>query len=202
MKNNNVDTAAFLNPEEQATLREIARETLEYFVGQGEMLDLQGYRLSDNLQADGAAFVTLRYQDALRGCIGHTRFLQPLVHSVRENTVNAAARDPRFGPLTAQEVSGTRIEISVLCPGESPDTPFIEVHDPNEIVIGRDGLYLAGAGPRGGGLLLPQVPVEQGWDQQQFLEALCRKAGAVGHAWEQPESKLFRFSVQVIREEA
>lgn len=194
-------TIKFLNDEEMRQLLKIAADTLECYVLKGETLDLERYTLSDKLHADGAAFVTLKNEGVLRGCIGHTRFIQPLVTSVRDNTVNAAARDPRFGPVTTQEMTTIKIEISVLCPGTAPDSPFIEVKDPNEVVIGRDGLYLTGVGPRGGGLLLPQVPVEHGWNVRQYLDALCRKAEAPELAWEQPESKLYRFSAQIISDD-
>ncbi len=196
---NKTDTTSYyLSDEEMELLLQIATETLDCYVLKGESLDLQSIELSEKLNADGAAFVSLKNEGVLRGCIGHTRFIQPLATSVRDNTVNAAARDPRFGPVTTQEMATIKVEISVLCPGTELDSPFIEVKDPNEIVIGRDGLYLTGVGPRGGGLLLPQVPVEQRWNLEQYLNALCRKAEAPELAWEQPDSKLYRFSAQII----
>ena len=74
------------------------------------------------------------------------------------------------------------------------------MNDPSEIVLGRDGLYLECDTGRGG-LLLPQVPVEQGWDLDQYLSGLCRKAGVAEGAWSDAGNKLYRFSAQVFSEE-
>ena len=189
----------YLNEEEEKLLLRIARDSLETYVRSGISLDLDEYPLTDRLREKHGAFVTLRRNGELRGCIGYTKSIEALVEAVRDNAVNAAARDPRFNPVTPEELDEIEIEVSALCSGETPDSPFIEVHDINEIEIGRDGLYLQ-AGPRGGGLLLPQVPMEQGWDLQQYLSGLCRKAGVSDGAWNQPGSKLYRFSAQVFSE--
>ncbi|MCF6286012.1 MAG: AmmeMemoRadiSam system protein A [Candidatus Hydrogenedentes bacterium] len=194
------DPAPFLNDSEQSLLLKIARDTLTTFVGSQRRLPLDTYPLTDELQACHGAFVTLRASGTLRGCIGHTRNIESLAEAVRDNTINAAARDPRFTPVTADELSAIRIEISALCPGTQPGLPFIPIHDISEISLGRDGLYLDHAGSKGGGLLLPQVPGEQGWDLPQFLEGICRKAGAAPDAWKHDDCQLYRFSAQVFRE--
>jgi AmmeMemoRadiSam system protein A len=190
----------YLDAAEEELLLQIARDSLESYVRGGERLDLKDYELTDNLRAKHGAFVTLRCEGQLRGCIGYTKSLEPLAQAVRDNAINAAGRDPRFDPVSPGELDSIRVEVSALCPGDMPDSPFIEIHDISEIVIGRDGLYLEHAGPQGGGLLLPQVPTEQGWDLDQYLAGLCRKCGAAERAWEQPEARLFRFSAQVFGE--
>ncbi len=190
----------YLNDAEEALLLRIARDSLETFILKGEHLDLAAYPLTDALREKHGAFVTLRRSGALRGCIGYTKNIEALAEAVRDNAINAAARDPRFPPVTVEELPELDIEVSALCPGDTPDSPFLEVRAISEIVIGRDGLYLEQAGPRGGGLLLPQVPVEQGWDLPAFLAALCRKAGAPERAWELPGARLYRFSAQVFSE--
>ena len=190
----------FLSSAEEQLLLRIARESLRAYIQETHRIDLDGYPLTPELRARHGAFVTLRLGGELRGCIGHTRNLEPLAEAVRDNAINAAVRDPRFPPLALAELEAIHIEISALCPGAKPDSPFIPVRDIGEIVIGRDGLYLDHAGSRGGGLLLPQVAAERKWSVEQFLEALCQKAGAESGAWKLPGSDLFRFSAQVFGE--
>jgi AmmeMemoRadiSam system protein A len=158
------------------------------------------YPLSPGLLEAHGAFVTLRKHGELRGCIGYTAPSAPLAEAVRDNAINAATRDPRFPPVIEEELKAIRIEVSALQHGDSEDTPFIRLHDVSEIVLGRDGLYLEHAGRRGGGLLLPQVPLEQGWSREQFLDAICTKAGALPGAWNRPGVMLYRFSAQIFAE--
>ena len=101
----------------------------------------------------------------------------------------ASSPTSRAGP------AGT-ISISALTPGDTPETPFRRVNDLDEIVIGRDGLFIERP-PSRGGLLLPQVAEEQHWDVRQFLAGVCLKAGYPDRAWEQPGTNLYRFSAQV-----
>jgi AmmeMemoRadiSam system protein A len=193
-------SSPFLSEGEEVLLLQIARDSLTGYVRDRKRLSLADYALSEELQKRHGAFVTLRAGGKLRGCIGHTRNLEPLAEDVRDNTINAAARDPRFKPVTENELDAIRIEISALCPGSQPDSPFIPVNDIEEIVLGRDGLYLDHAGAKGGGLLLPQVPAEQGWDLPTFLEGVSQKAGAAPDAWQNDECQLYRFSAQVFGE--
>ncbi|HPO16702.1 MAG TPA: AmmeMemoRadiSam system protein A [Candidatus Hydrogenedentes bacterium] len=189
----------YLTEEEEKLLLQIARDSLQAYVLRGEHLDLDKYPLTDNLREKHGAFVTLRRQGGLRGCIGYTKNVEALAEAVRDNAVNAAVRDPRFTPVTPEELDEIDIEVSALCPGDTPESPYRAINTLDEIVIGRDGLYLELGGSRGGGLLLPQVPVEQGWNRSQFLSALCRKAGAPDRAWEKG-AKLYRFCAQVFSE--
>lgn len=191
---------SFLSREEEQLLLRIARESLLAYLRDERRIDLDIFPLTPELLERHGAFVTLRLNGELRGCIGHTRSLESLAEAVRDNAINAAVRDPRFFPLTLEELPKIHIEISALCPGTEPDSPFIPVSALSEIVIGRDGLYLDHAGSRGGGLLLPQVAEERNWDVQQFLAALCTKAGAAPDAWKGPGCELFRFSAQVFEE--
>lgn len=192
--------ARFLSPNEELLLLRIARDSLTSYVEKQTRIALEGYALTPELEARHGAFVTLRRGGELRGCIGHTRSLEPLAEAVRDNAINAAVRDPRFPPVRPEELSAIQIEVSALCPGAEPDSPFIPANDISEIVLGRDGLYLDGTGSLGGGLLLPQVPVERGWSLQEFLDAVCAKAGAPSGAWQEPGATLYRFSAQVFGE--
>jgi len=134
------------------------------------------------------AFVTLTIDDRLRGCIGHIVGDRPLYETIGEMAEAAAFGDPRFPPLSRQELADVAIEISIL-------GPLSPCPDPELVVVGRHGLLVR----RGGrsGLLLPQVPVEWGWDRQTFLDQTCRKAGMEPGCWQDPETTLFWFEAEV-----
>jgi len=136
------------------------------------------------LYEKGAAFVTLTAADELRGCIGQVEAHVPLWDCVREMAIAAATQDPRFAPVQIDELPGLSFEITML-------TPLECVEDPSTIVVGRDGLMIERGGARG--LLLPQVPVEWGWDRETFLGHVARKAGLPADAWRDPRAKLYRF---------
>ena len=137
------------------------------------------------------AFVTLKIGGRLRGCIGHVIGVAPLWRTVRDNAIAAAFEDPRFGPLQAEEMDHTHIEISALTPLQQ-----VGFHD---IVVGRDGILLERGQARG--LLLPQVAVEYGWDRETFLDHTCRKAGLEPGCWRHPDTVISTFSAQVFGEE-
>ncbi|HEY3173227.1 MAG TPA: AmmeMemoRadiSam system protein A [Thermoanaerobaculia bacterium] len=139
-----------------------------------------------------AIFVTLRIADRLRGCIGTLAPEGDLSRTVPRFALRAALEDPRFPALTAQELSECTIEISVL-------TPPRPLEDPEDIVIGRDGLILEFGGRRG--LLLPQVATEWEFDRTTFLAELSRKAGLPPDAWRQEGAKLWSFQAEVFSEE-
>ena len=126
------------------------------------------------LQPRGA-FVTLRLDGALRGCIGMIRPQLALAESVLRSAAAAATEDPRFPPLGRAELDRVRIEISAL------ERPF-RVLDPGQVVLGRHGLIVTQGRRRG--LLLPQVATEQGWDIGTFVEEACLKAGLAPDACE------------------
>lgn len=144
------------------------------------------------------AFVTLNtYPDRmLRGCIGYPYPVFSLAKTISE-AARAACHDPRFPVLTAEEAKSVTVEVTVLTVPE-----LLKASNPNEIIesvkIGRDGLILEYKGYRG--LLLPQVPVEQGWDVLDYLQGLSYKAGLHYDAWAQPEARLFRFEGEIFHE--
>jgi uncharacterized protein (TIGR00296 family) len=102
--------------------------------------------------------------------------------------VAAALDDPRFKPVTAEEVPDLDIDISVL-------TPLVRVKDLDDIVIGRDGLIIKKGYAQG--LLLPQVAAEYGWTVEEFLEQTCHKAGLPGDAYKSDDAEIYKFSAQV-----
>jgi MEMO1 family protein len=142
------------------------------------------------LQRRSGAFVTLKQNGELRGCIGHMRADQPLDQAVREMAVAAAFSDPRFPALTLKELDKTRLEISVL-------SPLRRITDTAEIQVGTHGLMLHQGGAQG--VLLPQVPVEEGWNRDQYLENLCSKAGLFPGCWRQGAA-LYTFTAEVFGE--
>ncbi len=143
-------------------------------------------------------FVTLHTYPGheLRGCIGI-----PLpVMSLREAIIESAqsvARDPRFPPLTATELDRIIVEVTVLTKPK-----LMTVKQPQEyltqIVIGRDGLIVEQSFYKG--LLLPQVPVEQAWDIEEYLSHTCMKAGLPPDAWFEKTTKISKFQGQIFTE--
>lgn len=189
----------YLSKAEENTLLLLARTTLEAYVHTSTRPKVEEFDLTDTLRKPHGAFVTLRKADELRGCIGYTSNTKPLAQTVLDSTVSSASNDPRFSPVTPGELDQVTIEVSALTAGDKPDTPFRRLDTIGDIVIGRDGLYIErGAGK--GGLLLPQIPVEQRWNVDQFLSALCRKAGLPDGAWNEADTILYRFSAQVFKE--
>lgn len=189
-----------LTEEEKRALLRIARDAIAAFL-RGQALPLEDYPLTESLAAHRCAFVTLHDAGGgLRGCIGTLEARTSLAEAVRDHAVHAACHDPRFSAVTSGELDTLSVEISALAPGEVPGTPFLPVASLDEIVVGRDGLYLKHVPSGRGGVLLPQVPVEQGWDLHAFLEGLCRKAGLPFRAWEDVSCRLYRFSAEVFGE--
>jgi AmmeMemoRadiSam system protein A len=139
-------------------------------------------------EASGA-FVTIKRGGRLRGCIGTLQCARPLPEEVRRVAVSAAREDPRFSPLTASELDGLEIEVSVLGPLEA-----IDPADPAAFEIGRHGLVVEQGYRRG--LLLPQVATEWGWDREQFLSHTCVKAGLASDAWRRGAT-VYRFGAIV-----
>jgi len=163
--------APYLDAEERRELLGIARRTIEGYVRDRRVPGVSG--LSGKLAEPGAAFVTLKKKGRLRGCIGYTEAVAPLFKVVQECAVAAAAEDPRFPPVSAGELPSIDLEISVL-------TPLAPIRA-EEVEVGRHGLMISHGGRRG--LLLPQVPVELGWDRETFLDQTCVKAGLPTDAW-------------------
>ena len=169
-------------------------------VGSAKRLDPEQCRATEAMQEHHGAFVTLHLGEQLRGCIGHIHHTMPLVEVVIESAINASTKDPRFDAVLVEGLDAITVEISALAWGDTPETPFFTVNEIDEIVIGRDGLYIE-IPPHRGGLLLPQVATERGWNTLQFLESVCLKAGYPDDAWKQPDANLCRFSAQVFGEE-
>jgi AmmeMemoRadiSam system protein A len=183
--------ASVLSAEGRRQLLALARGTLEAHF-RGEPPPRLPSDRSETFGDPRAVFVTLRMGDRLRGCIGTLAPEGDLSRTVPRFALRAAFEDPRFSGLASDELPGCTIEISVL-------TAPLPLDDPEEIVIGRDGLILEIAGRRA--LLLPQVATEWGFDRTTFLGELSRKAGLPPDAWRQPEAKLWSFQAEVFAED-
>jgi AmmeMemoRadiSam system protein A len=147
--------------------------------------------LAGTLADPAGAFVTLRINHDLRGCIGYIESSDPLATVIDEVAEKAAFEDPRFPPLTPDEFRRVHIEISVL-------SPMKRITSIEEIVVGTHGLLFEHGWHRG--LLLPQVATEYGWGREEFLDNVSRKAGLPRAAWRDENAKLFIFSAIVFAE--
>jgi len=146
---------------------------------------------NDALNQERGAFVTLKESGQLRGCIGYISAAKPLYVTVRDTATLAAFRDTRFQPVSASELSQLEYEISVL-------SPLRRVTDVREIKVGQHGLLMKNGGYQG--VLLPQVPVEAGWDRQTFLDETCAKAGMRAGCWKDEDTDIFMFTAVVFGE--
>ena len=143
---------------------------------------------SEILKEKRGGFVTLKKNGNLRGCIGYIEAYKPLYQTIREMAQAAAFDDPRFPEVAINEWPDLEVEISVL-------TPLREIDDPEIIEVGRHGLLIRHDGYSG--LLLPQVPVEYGWDREEFLAHTCEKAGLAPDCWRRSGCRLFIFSAEI-----
>jgi AmmeMemoRadiSam system protein A len=174
-----------LSDGDRLTLLALARKAILETVSSSNFPDVS--LVTGRLAEPQAAFVTLRWDGKLRGCIGQPDAAHGLAETVVQCAITAALRDPRFGPLRTEEIDALEIEISVI----SELRPV----RPEEIELGTHGIAVTGGGKRG--LLLPQVALERNWSVTQFLEATCRKAGLQANAWREPDTKLLAFTAEV-----
>jgi AmmeMemoRadiSam system protein B/AmmeMemoRadiSam system protein A len=177
---------------ERAALLRLARQTVTALLNGEKPASPDAEKLPAALRKDGACFVTLENHGQLRGCIGNMVARGPLYQAVIGNAIEAC-HDYRFAdnPVTARELDQLHIEISYL-------TPMKRIASTDEIVVGRDGLYITLGRDRG--VLLPQVAYERGWTRQEFLAEVCRKAGLPTNAWKQPEAQIDSFEAEVFGE--
>jgi AmmeMemoRadiSam system protein B/AmmeMemoRadiSam system protein A len=185
-----VETPFSLDEQEKAELLALARKSAEHAVREKEAYEPPA-STDDVLNQEHGAFVTLRESGALRGCIGYTSAIKPLYMTVRDTATLAALRDPRFQPVSPSELPQLEYEISVL-------SPLRRVVDIQQIQVGQHGLLMKNGTYEG--LLLPQVPVEQKWDRQKFLEQTCAKAGMHSDCWKDEDTDIFMFTAVVFGE--
>ena len=175
-----------IEPAERQRLLQLARDSIAAY--------LAGYPApvaapSSIMERRAGVFVSLHKDRALRGCIGHIEPDQELSRAIPDSAIAAASADPRFAPMTAEELADVHIELSVLGPLE-------RIGGPAEIEIGRHGLLVERGWNRG--LLLPQVAPAWGWDAEAFLSQTCHKAGLPPDAWK--TALVWRFEAEVFSE--
>lgn len=185
-----------LDLEEGRTLVKLARKTIRKYLEEGKKPDpLED--VSEALEKNRGVFVTLNKNGKLRGCIGRPLPTQPLIDGLMDSAISAATGDPRFPNLDSEELDNVTIEVSVLTLPEK-----IDVEDPNsypeKVKIGEDGLIVRCRGREG--LLLPQVPVNQDWNSEEFVSQTCVKAGLSPDSWLQDDIEIEKFSGQIFKE--
>jgi len=174
-----------LSVEAQQALLDLARRTAAHFL-QTETFP-PFYTDDPALLQPMGAYVTYEQDGTLRGCLGRLEGDRPAYLNVQYAAAAAAVADSRFPPVTPEELGGLTIEITLL-------EPMHQASDPSQIEIGRDGVLMR-LGDKGA-LFLPQVPPDQGWDVQETLINLCRKAGLPDDAWQRPDARFYVFSGQ------
>jgi hypothetical protein len=190
-----------LSLEEGKFLVELARNAVEENLKSRKRITVPE-NISEKLLQPCGVFVTINTirdgEKELRGCIGYPYPTTPLVQAVIESAISSATQDPRFYPLSLSDLDNVVFEISVLTPPQ-----LIEVKKPSEylpkIMVGKDGLIVE----RGmfKGLLLPQVPVEWKWDEEEFLCQCCTKAGLPPDCWLLENTKIYKFQAIIFEEE-
>jgi len=179
-----------LTGHEKNELLALARKSVEYAVWEKKPYEPTA-SASEVLNQERGAFVTLRKSGELRGYIGYTSAVKPLYMTVRDTATLAALRDTRFPPVSASELPQLDYEVSVL-------SPFRRVLDVRQIKVGQHGLLMKNGVYEG--ILLPQVPVDERWDRQRFLEETCAKAGMRSGCWKDENTDIFMFTAVVFGE--
>ncbi len=174
----------------------IARDVVTEYLKTGKKNALQE-DFKSRFSYNSGVFVTLNKANDLRGCIGFPTPEKNLYQSLVDAAIASATADPRFPPIKYEELKDISFEVTVL-------TPPVEVKVentldyPSKIKVGRDGLIVKWE--FGSGLLLPQVPIEWGWNEEEFLNHTCEKAGAPQDCWKRKETKILRFEGIIFKE--
>lgn len=178
------------------TLVKSARNIVTKFLRDGTRLILEN-NFQENFSFKSGVFVTLNNPLGLRGCIGYPLPDKKLFDALQEASIASATEDPRFPPVKSEELDSITFEVTVLTPPKKIDVkdPF---EYPSKIKIGQDGLIVKFG--YNSGLLLPQVPVEYGWNEKEFLEHTCEKAGLPKECWKNKEIEIQKFQGIVFKE--
>jgi len=186
-----------LSDSDGVVLVKTARKAVTKFLSYGNRMKLES-DLEEKFSFNSGVFVTLNNPDGLRGCIGFPMPEKKLAHAIIEGAIAAATEDPRFSPVKTNELNDIVFEVTVLTPPVE-----IDVSDPMEylekIKVGRDGLIIRHS--FSSGLLLPQVPVEYGWNVEEFLQHTCEKSGLARDTWKNESVKIEKFEGIIFKEE-
>ena len=186
-----------LSDSDGVLLVKAARRAVTELLSNGNRIKLES-DLEEKFSFNSGVFVTLNNPDGLRGCIGFPMPEKKLSHAIIEGAIAAATEDPRFPSVKTNELNDIVFEVTVLTPPVE-----IDVSDPTEylekIKVGRDGLIIKHT--FSSGLLLPQVPVEYGWNVEEFLQHTCEKAGLARDTWKNESVKIEKFEGIIFKEE-
>jgi hypothetical protein len=186
-----------LSDSDGVILVKTARNAVTEFLSNGNRMKLES-ELEEKFSFNSGVFVTLNNPNGLRGCIGFPMPEKKLARAIIEGAIAAATEDPRFPSVKTDELNDIVFEVTVLTPPVE-----IDVSDPMEylekIKVGRDGLIIKHS--FSSGLLLPQVPVEYGWDVEEFLQHTCEKAGLARDTWKNENVKIEKFEGIIFKEE-
>lgn len=183
------DSDQLLNEDERKFLLHLAQSVIAD-TASGKTPENPDY-FSETLSTKLGVFVTLHKFGELRGCIGYVEGIRPLQDAVIEMAQSAAFNDPRFVPVSEDEVDNLDLEISVL-------SPIKEIDNVEQIEIGKHGIIIEQGFFKG--LLLPQVATENFWNRTEFLQHTCRKAGLPTDAWKDKKTKIYIFSAEIFSE--
>ena len=179
-----------LSEKDKKDLLAIARNTLVQYLKDGNILEVDAAKLSENVKTNCGAFVTLHKHGELRGCIGRFEPNEPLYKVVQQMAIAAATEDYRFPQVQANELKELDIEISVL-------TPMRKINSIDEIELGKHGIYIK-KGIRSG-TFLPQVANETGWTKEEFLGHCAQdKAGIGWDGWK--DADIFIYEALIFSE--
>jgi len=169
--------------QEKAILLKIARNTIEQYIPEHRLPKIDTTGFTPNLKLHAGAFVTLKENGNLRGCIGRFTSDIPLYEVIQEMAVASSTQDTRFSPVRQEEIKDLEIEISVL-------SPMKRIYSPDEIILGKHGIYIKQGWSSG--TFLPQVATETGWDKEEFLGHCSRdKAGIGWDGWKSAELYIY-----------
>ena len=169
--------------EEKKILIDIARRSLDSYIRSRKILSLDGKRFSEALDRKAGAFVTLRINEKLRGCMGRFKTSDPLYRVVRDMAISAATRDNRFREVRVGELDDILIEVSVL-------SEHIKIQNINEIELGRHGIYIKEG--MNSGTFLPEVADSTGWDLEEFLGHCARDKAHIGwNGWKDADIYIY-----------
>ena len=185
--------------QEGKLLVSIARKTIEAELSHKQYKPAYPKEFTEIFNEKRGVFVSLHTTDtSLRGCIGYPEPTFPLMEALQKAAKAAATSDMRFPPVQMHEMKDILIEVTVLTPPKLLETTPDEY--PDHVRVGRDGLIAEYMGRSG--LLLPQVPVELGWDEFQFLSQTCAKAGLPEDTWKNSKTKIYTFQGEIFKERA
>ena len=178
-------------------LVKMARRAVTEYLKNNQTIDDSEFNSKFNFSS--GVFVTLNKQDSLRGCIGFPLPVKKLSEGLIDAAISAATRDTRFEPVNEDELANIVFEVTILTKPEE-----VVVDDTSQYVqnikVGKDGLIVDNG--FASGLLLPQVPIEYRWDEQEFLEYTCQKAGLSKDAWKDRSTKISKFQGVIFKEES